>query len=44
MKPREKPNIPNPKDLPRKYPDENTWIWNMHEDLSGNMARAIAPL
>jgi len=33
MKPREKPIIPDPTALPRKYPDENLWIWNMYENL-----------
>lgn len=31
MKPREEPIKPNPETRPRKYPDENTWIWEMHK-------------
>ena len=44
MKPREKPKMPNITDRPRKYPDENTWLWTMYEDLEKHMTRAIAPL
>ena len=29
MKPREQPIDPDPKALPRKYPDENKWLWDM---------------
>jgi len=32
-KPRSKPIDPNPLDRPRKYPDENKWIWDMIENL-----------
>lgn len=33
MKPREKPIEPDPNELPRKYPDENKWLWDMYENL-----------
>lgn len=33
MKPREKPNDPDPNARPRKYPDENKWLWDMSEAL-----------
>jgi len=28
-KPLEKPTDPDPNERPRKYPDENKWIWDM---------------
>ena len=34
MKPKEKPVIPDPKAQPRKLPDENKWVWDLHENLS----------
>lgn len=40
-KPREKPLEPNPNDRPRKYPDENKWIWDMVEDVRTRFREAI---
>lgn len=34
MKPREKPIDPDPNERPRKYPDENKWIWDMIESIN----------
>lgn len=31
VKPREKPIDPDPNERPRKYPDENKWIWDLVE-------------
>lgn len=32
MKPREKPIEPDPKERPKKYADENKWLWDMFEN------------
>lgn len=44
MKPREKPMDPNPDERPKKYPDENKWIWDMIENLRSKLNEAISPL
>lgn len=44
MKPREKPLDPDPSNRPRKYPDENKWLWDMYENLENNMRIAVKPL
>lgn len=44
MKPREKPLIPDPAARPRKYPDENKWIWDLIEELREELTRGLAPL
>lgn len=44
MKPREEPKIPNPEERPKKYPDENKWLWDMYQNLKVNFERAIEPL
>ena len=33
LKPKERPLTPNPHERPRKYPDENKWLWDVIEDL-----------
>ncbi len=33
IKPRERPHTPNPKERPRKLPDENKWVWELIENL-----------
>lgn len=33
LKPKERPMTPNPNDRPRKYPDENKWLWEVIEKL-----------
>lgn len=44
MKPREKPIDPDPNERPRKYPDENKWIWDMIENLREKLTAGIKPL
>ncbi len=44
MKPREKPVTPDPKELPRKYPDENKWIWDLLEDLRERLMEGLKPM
>lgn len=44
MKPRERPIVPDPNELPRKHLDENAWIWYKYQDLNENMGKAVAPL
>jgi dynein heavy chain len=44
VKPRERPYTPNPNDRPRKYPDENKWLWEMIEMLRSSLNSAIEPL
>lgn len=44
MKPREKPMDPDPNERPKKYPDDNKWIWTMVENLREKLNIAIKPL
>jgi dynein heavy chain len=44
MKPREKPVDPDPNARPRKFPDENKWIWEMYELLKDKVTIALEPL
>ena len=44
MKPERKPIDPDPNALPRKYPDENKWLWDMYELLENNLKEAVKPL
>ena len=44
MKPRERPVTPDPNERPKKYPDENKWIWDMIEDLKEQLGKGIDPL
>jgi dynein heavy chain len=44
MKPREEPIIPDPQARPRKYADENKWIWDLVEDLKAKMNKGLEPL
>lgn len=44
MKPREKPIDPDPNILPRKYPDENKWMWDMYVNLEEKLKLAVKPL
>lgn len=32
-KPKERPGSPDPNERPKKYPDENKWIWVLLQDL-----------
>ncbi|KAL4440889.1 hypothetical protein ABPG74_009302 [Tetrahymena malaccensis] len=44
QKPREKPVDPDPNARPRKFPDENKWIWEMAELLKERVGQATEPL
>jgi dynein heavy chain len=44
MKPKERPITPNPLERPRKYPDENKWLWELIEDLRADLIRSTEPL
>lgn len=44
MKPREEPKDPDPNERPRKYPDENKWIWDMIENLKAKLSVGVDPL
>ena len=44
VKPKERPISPNVHERPRKYPDENKWLWDMIEDLRGKLNDGIEPL
>lgn len=42
--PKTRPTDPNPKEVPRKYVDENMWVWELYQDLEENMKSAVEPL
>ena len=44
MKPRERPTTPDPNLRPKKYPDENKWIWEMIERIREKFTNGIKPL
>jgi dynein heavy chain len=44
LKPKERPMTPNPAERPRKYPDENKWLWDVIEDLRDRLLEGIEPL
>ena len=44
IKPKERPHIPNPNERPRKYPDENSWLWDVIEELRDSLNKGIEPL
>lgn len=31
--PKEKPQTPNPKAIPKRYPDENLWLWDLYQEF-----------
>jgi dynein heavy chain len=41
MKPERRPIDPDPNVLPRKYPDENKWLWDMYELLETKLKEAV---
>ena len=43
-KPLDKPSDPDPNERPRKYPDENKWIWDMLQDVQQKITLAMKPL
>lgn len=44
MKPRERPTTPDPNLRPKKYPDENKWIWEMIERIRNSYTLGLQPL
>jgi len=42
--PKSKPIEPNAKEVPKKYMDEDAWLWDLHEDLKNSMNKAVEPL
>lgn len=44
IKPLVRPLTPNPQDRPRKYPDENKWLWDLIEQLKESLVQGITPL
>ncbi|KAL4427402.1 hypothetical protein ABPG74_009674 [Tetrahymena malaccensis] len=44
MKPRERPITPDMSARPRKFPDENKWIWDLLENLKLQLIEGIKPL
>lgn len=39
--PSEKPKDPLPNDFPKTYPDEHLWVWELYEELSESLEKAI---
>lgn len=44
VKPREAPITPDPNARPKKFPDENKWIWDLLENLRAKLLEGIKPL
>ncbi len=42
--PKTRPDSPNPNEFPKKYEDENFWIWDMFNKLKTGFTTAIEPL
>jgi dynein heavy chain len=36
--------MPDPNERPKKYPDENKWIWDLVENLREQLTAALKPL
>jgi dynein heavy chain len=41
--PKTKPIEPDPKAVPKRYMDENAWVWDLYEELEKAMAKAVKP-
>lgn len=44
VKPKERPQTPNPSERPRKFADENKWLWLLIEHIRDELLRGISPL
>jgi len=44
MMPHRQPVDPDPNERPRKFPDENKWVWVLYNDLKSEIEEAIKPL
>lgn len=42
--PKSEPTIPDPNERPKRYPDENKWVWDLYQDLKGILEKAVEPL
>ena len=44
MMPLQEPIEPDPNERPRKYPDENKWVWDAYYRLKKTIEDALEPL
>jgi dynein heavy chain len=44
MMPHREPVDPDPAERPRKFPEENKWVWTLYYDLKKEIEDAIKPL
>jgi dynein heavy chain len=42
--PKSEPEIPDPTEKPRRYPDENKWVWDLYQEYRKIMEKAVEPL
>jgi dynein heavy chain len=42
--PKKEPEIPDPRNIPKRYADENKWVWDLREELKSDLERAVKPL
>lgn len=42
--PIQEPQDPDPNERPRKYPDENKWVWELYHKMKKEVEDAIQPL
>ena len=42
--PKAEPETPDPRAVPRRYPDENKWVWDLRAQLKGVLEFAVSPL
>ena len=42
--PKEEPEIPNPSAIPRRYPEDNKWVWDLYHDFKKLLMVAVQPL
>ncbi len=38
---KEKPKTPNPKNIPKRYPDENLWLWELFENFKNDLDKPL---
>lgn len=42
--PKKEPEVPDPRNVPKRYADENKWVWDLRQELSADLERAVRPL
>lgn len=42
--PKRAPEVPDPRGVPKRYADENKWVWDLREELRAHLERAVRPL